>query len=227
LHYAPELEDKWLFSILLQRLEAILDELATFFGFPLRGRLVVFLFPSHQELSAVFAEPTSGRALPEENVVLIADDTDLLRVARHEVAHLFSYRLNRKPHALLNEGLCTWLEGPNRVSIDMAARRFLRNHDLTLCSLLKDRNFYRWPDRFHHYQMAASFTAFLIRRFGWETYRKFFRRADGSFKKRFRKAYGIGLDQADSQWRKSLGTSTILAKVPAGHPFPEKTDPRR
>jgi hypothetical protein len=209
--YAPELEEKWLFPILVQRLECILDEFSTRFGLKLRWRVVIFLFAKNQVITELCRANACGYALPLANVVLIADDTDVIRTARHEIAHLFAFRWNSEVPVLLNEGLATWLEaGPNRVSFEELTKAFLRQHNVSLASLLSTRKFHSEPNRFFHYQAACSFTAFLIRRFGWEKYRKFFRCAEKtSFTRKFHKVFGTRLDEAEEKWRRALGAGFV------------------
>jgi hypothetical protein len=59
--------------------------------------------------------------------------------------------------------------------------------------------------------LAGSFTGYLIRRFGWDRYRKLYRRCDGvRFRAKFQKYIGVSLEQAEWRWRNELIVMPIL-----------------
>jgi hypothetical protein len=53
---------------------------------------------------------------------------------------------------------------------------------------------------------TGSFTGFLIRRFGWDAYRRFYRAAlpNERFDYTFRSHFGLDLEEAEVQWRGEL-----------------------
>ena len=63
------------------------------------------------------------------------------------------------------------------------------------------------------YALAGSFTGFLIRRYGVEAYRKFFRKTDAlNFQSTFRKIFGVTFAKAEWQWRTQLLTTAVLKR---------------
>jgi tetratricopeptide (TPR) repeat protein len=70
----------------------------------------------------------------------------------------------------------------------------------------------RVPSRFftsahkpNFYIAAGSFTGFLIRTFGWETYVKFFRKAnENDYEAVFERDFGLGILAAERRWRLEL-----------------------
>jgi hypothetical protein len=58
--------------------------------------------------------------------------------------------------------------------------------------------------------LARSFTGFLVRRYGWERYRKFYRRSHAlNFKGYFQKVFGVSFEKAEWQWRSELQLTTL------------------
>lgn len=206
LHYAPELHGKFEMETLLLRCQEELDRLTDQFGSPLRGRAVVFLFPSYQDIGKIFGSHYGGTALSFANAIVIADDTNIQESMRHEFAHLFSARWSLLAPPLLSEGLSVWLqETAWGQPIDTAARLLLGNQSLKLPLLLKPKFFFAEPHRHICYVLAGSFTGFLIRRYGWQQYRKLFRLCDGSrFLTKFEKCFGATFEKAEWQWRNEI-----------------------
>jgi hypothetical protein len=212
LHYAPELHSKWNMQVLLERCHAELDRLVDQFGSPLRGRTAVFLFASHQEFGGIFGPGYGGTALLLANAIVIADDTNIQEMLRHEFAHLFSGRWNRQAPPLLSEGLSVWLqETSGRQPIERVARPLLGNRGLKLPLLLDPTFFFAEHQRHACYLLAGSFTGFLMRRYGWKQYRKLYRQCDGvQFGANFEKCLGVTLEKAEWQWRNELIVLEIM-----------------
>ncbi len=212
LHYSPRLDDQLDFSVLLQRCEKELDELTQRFGFRLRRRVVVFLFASYRDVGKVFGPAYAGIALSPLNAVVIANDMNLKRMVRHELAHLFSNRWNLHAPPLLQEGLSVWLEG-SRASqpTDIATWLSLADQDLRVPQLLNRKFFFSKAHVYACYALAGRFTGFLIRRYGWERYRRFYRRCYGPrFRAQFTRCFGVSLEKAEWQWRNELLVMEVL-----------------
>ncbi len=206
LHYASELAAIWDLAELSHRCQAELDQLKQRFGFPLRRRVVVYLFPRWQDIAKIFGARFGGAALSTANVIVIADDNNVIRSMRHELAHLFSLRWNTLTPPLLSEGLSVWCEGGDSAqSTDSVARRLLTNRSLKLSRLLDPAFFFSDPYRHDCYALAGSFTGFLIRRYGWERYERLYRCCNGyRFKAKFNRCFGVTFEKAEWQWRNEL-----------------------
>ena len=95
--------------------------------------------------------------------------------------------------------------------IDSAVWPFLEDKTLKLPLLIKPKFFFASSPRHVCYMLAGSFTAFLIRRHGWERYRSLFRRCNGfGFRSKFRKSFGVSLEKAEWQWRTELAVMQVL-----------------
>jgi hypothetical protein len=212
LHYAPDLYAKWNMPTLLQRCQEELDRLTDRFGSSLRGRVVVFLFASSKDIAKIFGPHYGGTALSFANAIVIANDTNIQESMRHEFVHLFSARWNALAPPLLSEGLSVWLqETAWGQPIDKVARPFLGNRSLKLPLLMKPGFFFAEPQRQACYVLAGSFTGFLIRRYGWQPYRKLFRLGDGiRFRAKFEKCFGVALEKAEWQWRNEVIAMEVL-----------------
>ena len=79
----------------------------------------------------------------------------------------------------------------------------------THCSLrgLRDRDYFYSDDV--HYALAASFTGFLLRRFGWNAYRNLYRSSGVAFKAAFKTELGISFSNAEREWRQELLTQSV------------------
>lgn len=203
LHYAPELMDQGDIPILLQACLAEVDSLADQFGFRPRRRIVVFVFARSQDIGRIFGPLYGGTALSLSNAIFIPHDRNLQEVMRHELAHLFAFRWNQAAPPLLSEGLATWLEDTEEGKrIDAAACHYLRNANLKLALLWKRNFFFSEPHRHACYMLAGSFTGFLLGRFGWRPYRRFYWLCNGlRFRAQFKKCFGVSLEEAEAEWR--------------------------
>jgi hypothetical protein len=166
----------WAAPSLLSRCEAELVSLKTWFGFPLRARPRVFVFRDCREIGRLFGERYGAIALVQQHTVLIAANNDLFESLRHELAHLFTARLNPFAPSLLNEGLAMHLQRTlSGQQLCALARPVLRDRRLCLAALLSERFFFAEPQRHACYILAGSFTDFLVRRYGWDCYRRLLR----------------------------------------------------
>jgi hypothetical protein len=82
--------------------------------------------------------------------------------------------------------------------------------------LLYPRNFCSGASPYSCYLLAGGFTGFLIRRFGWDRYGAFYRRAIGiRFRSRFEKHFGMTLETAWQGWCDETGTTTLSRPLDA------------
>jgi hypothetical protein len=206
LHFAPELADKWHLPILLQRCREELDRLTDWFGFPLRGRAVIFLFEHSRDVGRIFGSAYGGCALPQANAIVIPNDGNIQAMMRHEFAHLFAAYWSEQVPPLLGEGLPVWLQRSEQDQpINAVARHLLADPNFKLALLLQPGFFFAEPQRRACYLLAGSFTGFLIRRFGLQRYGALFRQCTAyRFGRKFEKCFGMTLEQAERSWRQAL-----------------------
>lgn len=193
----------------------IQDEFARFFGKRLKSRMAVWLYPSEDAIEEALGKQSSGVAFPEQNAICIVRNHWWREIVRHEVVHLFSIQWGEICPALKGEGLATWLQGNyGGVAIDTIATQLLRQRVIPLSSLLDDQAF-RCPANVHaHYVLAGSFTGFLIRRFGKDDYRRFYREANSvaTFEAVFQKCFGMSQERAERKWRNELLITDLLKR---------------
>jgi hypothetical protein len=217
LHYAPAVSSRRTprdLRILIQHFQVILDELAQRFGKPLPSRVVIYLFADHSSLARGLGRQVGGTALAPFNAIVISDSGCVEEVMRHEFVHLFSFGWNPRAVPLLEEGLAVCLqETRGGQPIDAAARRFFADQTFRLSRLLDRRFFFAEPHVHVCYLLAGSFTGFLLRRFGWKHYRKFYRMADARrFESKFQKCFGVNLEDAERQWRDHVLALEVLKR---------------
>ncbi len=206
LRYDPSLERRWDLAVLLERCQAALDSLAKQFGFSLRGRVRIYMCRDIATVSKMHGSPVGGFALVRLGAIVLADNSFSPELLRHELGHLFAVRWNAGAPPLFSEGLAVWLQQTHfGQSFAAAARPLLAQRDLKLRLLLRRRFFYAEPHRAACYALAGSFTDFLIRRHGWERYRRFYRQSsDLLFGWKFKRCFGVSLEKAEWQWRNEL-----------------------
>jgi hypothetical protein len=190
--------------------EADLDDFSQRFGISLPRRLTIVLTSSHQDLTDDFGRPMGGTALMPANAVVLAADCPLREGLRHELAHLFAFRWNTCAPPLVQEGLAVWLqeETPDQmVTADHTGFAF----DTDPSPMLDSRHFFA-PNRLHlSYALAGGFTGFLIRRFGWDCYRRFYSKADRwTFRSLFKTQFGMSFEAA---WRRCHDESVAMASL--------------
>jgi hypothetical protein len=163
-------------------------------------------------VSKIYGPGYAGTALSALNAIVIANDMNLKRVTRHELAHLFSSRWSQHAPPLLQEGLSVWLEGTVASEpTDIATRLDLADQNLKVAQLLDRKFFFSTAHRLACYALAESFTGFLIRRYGWDRYRQLYRSCNGRrFRAKFTRCFGVSLEKAEWQWHSELQLMDVL-----------------
>jgi hypothetical protein len=207
--YAPKAQSRLDPSGLLALSDRLLGELSSQFGRRLRLPLVVYLFPSISELARLFNHEMGGAALVGGDAVVGADHLGAVsrpeETMRHEIAHLLSVRCGELPPAFKSEGLATWRQVSWRGKpVDFHALVLLRGGQcMPLPWFMKRSAFYsgeRWS-----YMLAGSFTGYLVRRFGWDHYLRFYRAAaEDNLEVVFRRTFREPLSEVERQWRADL-----------------------
>jgi hypothetical protein len=212
IHYARELDQLWDWSILAQHCEKEAEDLGRRVGFALRRPIVVYFFAAHTTIGRIFGRHYGGTALHHANAIVIPLDCCWQEMMRHELVHLFSARWTPRTCTLLNEGLATCLQETwGGRPIDLLALPLLGNGALRLPALLDRKFFFSDPYRRFCYILAGSFTGFLIRRFGWDTYRRLFCMAVRvRFHVALQRCCGQSLERAEAEWRAELQTVAVL-----------------
>jgi hypothetical protein len=192
--------------------ESDLDTFSERFGRRFRRRLTVVLVSSYQDLLDDFGRHIGGIALPFGPTIVLVADGALRTYLRHELAHLFSFLWSMVPPPLLQEGLAEWLERPEPgiadPTEDHAANRDLDDDPVPL---LDPRHFFATGYVNRSYVQAGIFTGFLIRRFGWDRYRLFYRKATRwRFRSIFRKHFGVNFEEA---WHRCRDESVAMASL--------------
>jgi hypothetical protein len=181
------------------------DLLARRFGFPLRGRLRVYAFSDPAPIGRIFRPGYWGTALFEANAIVITTHEHDQELIRHELTHLFACRWSRLAPPLVSEGLAVWLQRTRGGYPVDAQARHLGHRQRPLTRLLKWQDFFNLEFRHESYTLAGSFTGHLIRRFGWDAFRRFYRRVtDRNFRSRFRVVFGRDYDEVEREWRDEL-----------------------
>jgi hypothetical protein len=194
-----------------------LDDLAEQFGFSLRRPVTVFLLRDTEQVTHVYGRLCAGFAIVPANAIVIAPTCNLTpeELIRHELVHLFAGRWGSLKPVLNSEGLAVWLQATEGgVPIDVAALPHVRHRGLRLPAMLKT-SFFRDPCREHAcYMLAGSFTGFLINRYGWRAYRRFYRAVAnwGCYRWVFRRHFGLSLEQAEKEWRSELIVPEVLRR---------------
>jgi hypothetical protein len=144
------------------------------------------------------------------NAVVLAADCPLREGLRHELAHLFAFRWNTSAPPLVQEGLAVWLQAATPGQTDTANDPVL-GFDMDPSPMLDPRHFFA-PNRLHAtYALAGRFMGFLIRRFGWDHYRRFYRKADRwTFRSVFKRQIGMSFEAA---WRRCHDESVAMTSL--------------
>lgn len=218
LRYDPQLGGVADAQEVLDQAERVLSELESVFGrLPLswynrpvgtvfRRRINLYLFRSVKGVQEVFGKEYGGLALPSLHVIVVPFvGLPLDETVRHELTHLFTHRWNPVAPPLLREGVSTWVQGTFLgYPVHGTAAVLVRQGGFPLGHLLDARFFFREENCRQCYVLAGSFTGFLVRRFGWDSYRRFYGRAGGRFDAKFRKHFGLSLEETERVWREKV-----------------------
>jgi hypothetical protein len=186
------------------------QDLAARFGFDISGRVLVYLFAFSSEIGEIFGKEYVGLAFWPGNTIVVPEDR-VKEVLRHELAHLFAAKWSPWTAPLLQEGLATHLQGKvDGRGVDFRAFPHSLSRELRMRKLLQESFFFGRPETEACYVLAGSFTGFLIRRWGWEMYGTYYRKANRrNYHQLFVKCFGITLVQAEWQWRDELMKSMV------------------
>lgn len=190
--------------------EKILTESCQAFGLSLRRRLIVFLFDRVSEVNRFFQTPRQGSALTGGDAILVAADSrrhNLEGLTRHEITHLLAWYVNGAALEFNNEGLAVWLEkvvDNKPVDFYALAQTILRERS-PLLNLHEASYFYGTDGFSYDFAIAGSFTGFLIRRFGWTEYLRYFQQAvSRNYSAVFQQIFGMTLTEAEIDWHREL-----------------------
>ncbi len=209
-HYNPRL-DPFEVALFHAVCEQEIEGLERVFGTRLRAwrlfpsRLRIYLFRSVAGVSRVYGGPCGGFAEWFRWFVVVNADDEWRGLLRHEIAHIFAGRWSQSAPRVLVEGLAVWAQRTKQGwPVDVAARWALPRRADPLDLLLR-REWPADPPQLlgRYYVLAGSFTGFLIRRFGLDAYRRFYRgtwtrRSD--FARRFERHFGLPLEAAARDW---------------------------
>jgi hypothetical protein len=157
-------------------------------------------------------------AYPIANAVLLAADTSLDELLRHELAHLFAARWNLWAPPLLQEGLAVWWQRAREGRpVECLAEPGPAGRSLVRTFQQEWKPFDRTPTAQARtdacYLLAGYFTDFLIHRFGWERYEQLYRRASvRKFASQFRRVLGVSVADAEKQCRCYRFAKELLAR---------------
>ena len=146
------------------------------------------------------------------NAVVLATDCPLREGLRHELTHLFAFRWSTYAPPLVQEGLAVWLQGtmPDQTvtAEDIDSVLALDMDPLPML----DAKYFFGPDQIYvSYTLAGGFTGFLIRRFGWDRYGRFYSKADRwKFRTLFQRHFGMTFEAA---WRQCHDESVAMASL--------------
>jgi hypothetical protein len=174
-----------------------------------RRRIHLYVFLRAEELREIFGDRYLGgiALMTHHAIVFPLDGLPLDEVLRHELTHLFTDRWNPMAPLLVREGMPTWLQETfSGVPIDALAACLLIHERLRLRTLLNAHCFHDERTRGASYIVAGSLTGYLLNRFGWSAYRRFYQRQGflRRFDVHFRRAFGVTLDEAEREWTDGL-----------------------
>lgn len=203
LHYSRKRSTTWSLDHFIRNCRDELEKLEELFGYSLKGKVTIYLFPAWQQIAALFGRHYGGVALCQNLAIAIAEDNSPLESASHELAHLFAHRLSKRAPPLFQEGLAMWCQSTTRgVHISDAAKLIVYAKCFRLSMLLNRSYFFDDQHRYHNYLLAGSFTDFLIKQYGWSTYRRFYRYSDSLFvESQFKRHFKMSILEAEQQWR--------------------------
>jgi hypothetical protein len=208
LFYDASLGGTWNPAVVVEDCQRHLKELSTVLKVPFRRKLIVFYFVDSNDVSKIFGELYGATALPRFNAIVIGHSAYVQDTTRHELTHLLAARWQTGAPPLLAEGIATWLGGSSNrwgQSIDSTAQAILLNSPPKFESLLKRNLFFSKANRTRSYYLAASFTGFLIRQYGWDKYKRLYRHSyDIGFKLSFRQLVGVSFEAAENRWREEI-----------------------
>ena len=163
---------------------------------------------------------TEGQAYSEQGVLLLfGGDRNILGVTSHEVTHLLLHQAASSPLAQippwLNEGLAEFGNIQPGAEYDRTlARRQATNTLISLRDLASRPG--NPDDVILMYGEGRSVVRFMIETFGAPKMAALLRALDDGLKitDALQKVYGMGIDELDNTWRKSINARPVLIATP-------------
>ena len=201
--FPPRVADRIQGEAVLAECQQDVDVLARWFGVEPGRELNIYLFEREEDVGRLFGSWFGAYAITRANAVLVPVTASFRPLLRHELTHLFATRIGSMLPRLKSEGLAVWFQCDGPPQLGDAARKLIGNGVISM--LLNTVRFGCADTWLANYEIAASFTDFLIQRYGWSAYLEFYRSANQwNFPRALRRAFNLTLFEAEALWLRFL-----------------------
>ncbi len=193
-----------------------LHDLSRWLDWEKSKRIIVYVLASYITIREI-TNGFDGYAFPELSIIILSYDrvghfvtTDgrdtFRRILRHELTHVLAFKKGSMCPELKSEGLATFFQELGFGIHSIEGLQILRPVNPAPIHELLSRSFFLSPQRIAgNYWAAGSFTAFLIRKFGWPKYWQFYYQANrANYQRRFYIVFGHELKTVETDWIKSI-----------------------
>jgi hypothetical protein len=213
-YYSPKLTGQLDLPLVLKRCTAEFKHIAGAFSELKPRKPSVYVFANSEEIANLTKHKNRDFAVPKARLICILYDGFLGETVRHELTHLFACRWNENPPVLLREGLAVYMQRSMwGLPVDIMVSRFLDERKAIVPFLLDDKEFFAAPRVHANYALAGSFIGFLIRRYGWSSFRELYTASKAStFEENLRGICNATLTEAETAWRIEVAITNALLK---------------
>lgn len=145
-------------------------------GVEMDRKLRMYMCDSREEVAEeTGCPPANGMTLDYDLVYAVVNE-EIRCLGPHEDAHLLSFRIAVPESVFLREGIAMYFDGAyNGKENTRAAKEFaLENPRYDIFRLMDNDCFYNLPEEIS-YPLSGAFTGWIIRKFGMERWKEFFR----------------------------------------------------
>ena len=145
-------------------------------GVEMDRKIRMYMCDSREEVAEeTGCPPANGMTLDYDLVYAVVNE-EIRCLGPHEDAHLLSFRIAVPESVFLREGIAMYFDGEyNGKENTRAAKEFaLENPQYDIFRLLDNDRFYDLPEEVS-YPLSGAFTGWIIRKFGMERWKEFFR----------------------------------------------------
>ena len=145
-------------------------------GVEMDRKIRMYMCGSREEAAAETGFPPSNGMTLDYDLVYAVVTEEIRCLGPHEDAHLLSFRIAVPESVFLREGIAMFFDGAyNGKDNVLAAKEWAAAHPGdNILRLLDNGRFYELPEEVS-YPLSGAFTGWIIRRYGMEKYREFFR----------------------------------------------------
>ena len=202
-------------EFIISRLEEGFQKAVNYLQVQYRSKIMFFVYSSLQDKEQNSGFSGSGMAWPslESGAGFYESSQQYGAIGPHELVHILVYwTVGMQTSVALDEGIAVAVTGnymrsseyPDGIPVHIAASQLNSMQMLKPINTMFDNQAWETvhdQDHVLYYNQSGSFVAYLVERYGIQSFKQFYTRASANeYKNSFRQIYGLSIDDFYQQW---------------------------